>query len=131
MTALTLLVALIMGRVELLVAGVYATPNDRWDNRQIACPGMSSDEIAMGFAHRTKACGTRALICGRRCAVGFKVDSGPYGALTKKGWRVRRWLRDGESWRGSLDLRPGLAKAVGVRGVEAVTVVWLDKERTK
>lgn len=131
MTALAMIVALLMGRVELLVAGVYATPNDRYDNGQIACQGQRTDEIAMGFAHRTKACGTRALICGRRCAVGVRVDVGPFGALTKKGWRVRRRLRVGESWRGSLDLRPGLARAVGVRGVEVVTVVWLDKELTK
>jgi len=131
MTALTLLVALLTGRVELAVAGVYSMPGDRFDNGQIACQGMTGEEIRMGFAHRSKPCGTPALICGRRCALGWAVDVGPFGALTKKGWRVRRRLRAGERYRGSLDLRPDLARAVGVRGVEMVTVIWLGKEESK
>ena len=131
MTTIVLIVALLTGRVELAVAGVYGMPGDAYDNGQLACQGMSNDAIAMGFAHRSRPCGTPALICGRRCAIGHVVDKGAFGALTKKGWRVRRRLRAGETYRGSLDLRPALARAVGVRGVEVVTVVWLDKERSE
>jgi hypothetical protein len=127
---ITLLLLLLSVRAELAVAAVYAQPGDRFDNGSIACPTASAYQVQNGFAHRSKACGTPAIVCGRRCALGFVVDRGPVGVLDKNGrWHARpRGPRAGERYRGSLDLRPGLAKAAGVRGVEVVTVFWLGKE---
>jgi hypothetical protein len=128
MTALTLILALLAGRLELSTAAVYATPGDRFDDGRIACQGLTNEQVRMGLAHRERPCGSPVIVCGRRCALGFVVDRGPVGVIDGHGrWHARpRGPRPGERYRGSLDLRPDLARAAGVRGVQAVAVLWLD-----
>lgn len=122
MTALAFILALLSGRVELAVAGVYSMPGDKWDNGALACPNVTAFQVERGFAHRERPCGSTAVVCGRKCAVGFVVDRGPY--MSTAGTVERRPNRN-RPYRSSLDLRPGLARAAGVRGVEIVTVAWL------
>lgn len=111
--------------IAVLLATTYATPGDRWDNGQLACPRVTRAQIEHGVAHRSLPCGTRLLLCsGRtwRCVAAWVVDRGPYGAICGGRWRVMRRLRPGCKWRGDLDLRPGTASALGHNGKETVVV---------
>ncbi len=102
-----------------VVAGRYGEPNDRWDNGSLACPVRPSDAV-MGLAHRTKPCGARVIVCARRCAVARVVDRGPY--LTRSGKLARKPTE--EPYRGEVDLRPALARAIGWR--DRVWIRWMD-----
>ena len=75
---------------------------------------------AIGVASRSLPCGTRVQLCrlDGRCATAIVVDRGPYGALTREGWKLRAKLRPGERWRGYFDLRPPVAARLGLRGIE-------------
>lgn len=97
-------------------AGVYAQPGDRWDNGQLACPGVPSP---YGVAHRTLPCGTRVVLCYRgRCVTSLVVDSGPWGATDGKRYRTMPKLLPGWAYRGQMDIRAGTARALGFRGGE-------------
>lgn len=121
-----------------LVASTYATPGDRYDNGRLACRrrlvaryGEASWRrlLEIGAAHRTLPCGTVIRLCfRRRCSAVAVVDRGPYGQVpigcpVRAGLRGRcRWrssarLLPGYRWRGSLDVRPPLARRLGLRGV--------------
>jgi hypothetical protein len=124
MTTTLLYLLTLLSTAHLVTAATYAQPGDKWDTGHLACQHMSPAQVEHGFAHRSAPCGSVAMICAKRCAVGWVVDRGPYGALTRTGWRLRRRLRAGERYRGEVDLRVGLARAVGVRGVRGVVVIW-------
>lgn len=65
----------------------------------IACGGNS---YAMGVANRSLPCGTRVLMCFRRCVDVIVFDRGPY------------------VWPRSWDLSQQVAQAIGFSGVQTV-----------
>lgn len=116
MLALTLL-AQVLRPPQLGNAGVYGYPGDRWDNGELACPQRARH----GVAHRSLPCGTRLVICARRCVVATVQDRGPFGATDGKRYKVTTKPPPGWWYRGELDLLPETARAIGTRGG---TVVW-------
>lgn len=116
-------------------AGVYAQPGDAWDNGQLACQRVLKRQLGKswqaaaeryGVAHRSAPCGAWLVVCARRCSIAVVADRGPYGALTRHGYKVRRVLGERERYRGDFDLRVGLARAIGFRGAGAVAVAWYE-----
>lgn len=124
MSAYLLLAALLMPDVFGL-AGVYGYPGDRFDKPGTACEATLTASVgksayrkmlALGVAHRSLECGTRLTLAnGKRTTLAYVVDRGPFGITTAKGgWRAGRTLRNGEKWRGVLDLRPEVARRMGM-----------------
>lgn len=122
---LPILLAQLIAPPQLGNAGVYGYPGDRWDNGQLAC----RQRAQYGVAHRTLPCGTRVVICSKRCVVATAIDRGPFGALDERGRYVvrRHGLRRGDrGYRGALDLRPETADAIGLDGYGVV--IWKAEE---
>lgn len=99
------------------LAGTYGTPGDRWDNGELACRVSRDTADREGVAHRSLPCGTRLVICARRCGRAVVTDRGPYGATDGHRYRVQtRGPLPGWHYRGDLDLRQGVARSIGYRG---------------
>lgn len=102
--------------------------------------------LAAGVASRDLPCGTRLLLAsggpvgqgvrlagrgtgrgtdgGARVVIAYVVDRGPYGQLLPGGRYVASTrLQPGARWRGVLDLLPGVAARLGLRGLQPV-VAW-------
>ncbi len=122
---------------EIGLASRYGYPGDPYEpvGQAPACKARLTaqwgragwrDAFAKGVAHRTHPCGTKLLICRlhtSQCTEAVVVDRGPYGAIDARGrWHMRRKLRNGERWRGIVDLLPKVAKKLGIRGLEEVSL---------
>ena len=112
------------------LASRYGDPGDRYAGRTLTChrfmePRSFRAAIAQGCAHRWLPCGTRLLVGNTRtgrigaCTV---VDRGPYGAMHRGRWVIKRRARDPGTWRGVLDLLPPVASRLGLNGLEPVLV---------
>lgn len=119
--------------IQVGLASRYGYPGDKFDIvGSYACKAILIKKIGLkswdhmrenGVAHRTLPCGAKIMVChNQRCIKAYVVDRGPYGAITKKGWKLRRKLQSGERYRGVLDLLPGPSKALNIRGLNEVKI---------
>ena len=131
------------------LAGRYGYPGDRWGQPgSYACQktiiknhGTAAwkDMLSSGVAHRDIPCGTPLIVCAahtERCARVYVVDRGPFGALDKNGkWHVRKKLKEGESYRGILDMLPKPSRSIGIIGIHKISLWvlprWGIKNKTK
>lgn len=116
-------------------AAVYDQPNDRWNWGRPACQRLLRQRLGMtgwqhalkqGVAHRSLPCGTHLHLGNPRTGrwtPATVVDRGPYGQVKGRRWVARKQLQPGWRWRGIVDLRPGVAAALGITGVEPVVLV--------
>lgn len=138
MQPFVLLVSLLLPDVFGLAA-VYGYPGDALDREGppaceatlVAEHGRARFEkmLAAGVAHRQLPCGTKLrLVSASGSTSAFVVDRGPFGIQTAAGrWRAGRMLRQGERWRGVLDLRPDVARKLGfLTGIHPVAA-WVEK----
>jgi len=138
MQPLVLLVSLLLPDV-IGLAAVYGYPGDALDKEgPPACEATLVAErgragfqkmLEAGVAHRQLPCGTKLrLVSLTGSTSAFVVDRGPFGIRTATGrWRAGRTLRQGEQWRGVLDLRPPVARNLGfMTGLHPVAA-WVEK----
>ncbi len=110
-------------------ATIFGYPGDKWAGGDALALKRPVNPTDMGIAHRTWPLGTTVMVYNPRTklfAVGTVIDRGPYGAMHKGKWVLKRKRRDPGKWRGCVDLTPALAKAVQHNGYEKVRVWRLD-----
>lgn len=120
------------------LASVFGYPGDRWAGGSLRCHRHLSSAAfkrakAEGCAHRTLPCGARLLVqdlrTGRQatCAV---IDRGPYGAMHRGRWVLKRRTSDPGRWRGVADLLPPVARRLGLNGLDLVLLRVLSTNRS-
>lgn len=134
-----LLLAVLL-RIQIGLASRFLPPGhgDPYSGRSLRChryPRMFGGRrpyeasVAAGCAHRTLPCGNRLLVWDLRTRRGttcIVVDRGPYGArLPGGGWTVKRRPQDPGRWLGVVDLLPGPAAELQLRGKHPVAVIPL------
>lgn len=105
-------------------AGIYGFPGDKYaGGPQTACSKEPLDPQTIGVAHRWLPCGTKVLLLNprtRRSVVARVIDHGPYGAIHKGRWVLKRRVEDPGIWRGCIDMTPATAKAIRHSGMEQI-----------
>lgn len=116
------------------IASWYDWPRDPLSGHSLMCHRYLKAEAfqkakAQGCAHRTLPCGTQLLVTNVKnglshtCTV---VDRGPYGAMHKGRWVIKRRATDQGEWRGIIDLSLSVASAIRLPGMGPVLVQVLS-----
>lgn len=126
---LSLILALLGGNLnaksEICSSTIFGQPGDKWaggDALYLRRPVNRHDE---GIAHRTLPLGSRVVVRNLRTqqsAIATVIDRGPYGAVHKGKWVLKKRSRHPGKWRGCADLTPATAQAIGHNGRERVEV---------
>lgn len=134
MGTLTCLSAL-LATVQFGVASRYGEPGDRLAGGVASCryrmdrPSFRR-AVSQGCAHRWLPCGTQIVLRNPqngRSASCTVVDRGPYGAMYRGRWVIKRRERDPGTWRGVLDLLPPVANRLGVDGRQPLLIHVVKK----
>ena len=117
-----------LATVQFGLASRYGDPGDNLAGRTLSCHRSMAGPtfrraVSQGCAHRWLPCGTRLLIqnaANGRIGICTVVDRGPYGAMHRGRWVIKRRERDPGTWRGVLDLLPPVADRLGVDGIHLI-----------
>lgn len=119
------------------MASQYDWPRDPHSGRSLSChrslrPAAFRQAAAEGCAHRWLPCGTRLLVqdlrTGRAAACTV-VDRGPYGAMHRGRWVLKRTAREPGRWRGILDVLTPVARRLRLQGLDPI-MMWVVPPRT-
>ena len=109
---------------------IFGYHGDKWAGGNALYLKRPIEDDDVGIAHRGFPMGAVIAIENLRTgqmAVGMVVDRGPYGALHKGKWVLKRKKKNRGKWRGCADLTPAMAEAIGHDGFERVRVWRLRK----
>lgn len=111
-------------------ASTFGQPGDRWAGGRMRCQRLMSPAayrraLPYGVAHRRYPCGTELAIYDARTgrsSRGVVLDAGPWGAIHRGRWRIKRSEREPGRWRGVLDVLPPVARRLGLTGLDPVVL---------
>lgn len=120
------------GDPETCVSTIFGTPGDKHagGNALLLDRPVNGDDV--GIAHRTLPLGSVVLVHNMRTnksALGVVLDRGPYGAMHKGRWYVKKRRSDPGKWRGCADNTPAMADKIGHDGWDRVSIYVLYKEK--
>ena len=133
MDLLTLLAALLFNSPpsQSCNASIFGWEDDELKGGEAVCLHRELGPDDVGIAHRDLPCGTRVRLTNPRngrVIVAKVVDHGPYGAIWKGKWRIKRKESDAGEWRGCVDLTKKTARLLGHNGFEPVTLTVVTKD---
>lgn len=109
-------------------AAVYGHVGDRHAGGPLACTGQRLRPRDLVCAHRTLPCGTAVIVRSertQRVATCLVLDRGPYGAQLPGGkFVIKTRAEQRGTWRGVVDLSPGVAEMLGVHDTEPVMLIY-------
>lgn len=122
----------LLGTAQLTTDRGYATrfggDDDMLVGGHMACTRKAMGNTDRICAHRTLPCGTVVMVQNLRTkqmATCVVADRGPYGATLPNGEIILKLKAEEEgTWRGLIDLSPPVARDIGLRGRELVTLVY-------
>lgn len=134
MSSLILFFAIMFGgEGEIGKASTFSIYGDKYNppNQPLACEPRIirargkiywAKILNKGIAHRTLPCGSKVRIYHIHrgkiiSADAYVVDRGPYGVQIKNKWYLRKKLRNGEKYRGIVDVLYPLAKKLKLNGM--------------
>jgi len=121
-------------KVETCKSTIFAQPNDRYAGGKSRYLGREVRPTDVGIAHRTLPLGATVFAWSprtKKLGVGVVLDRGPYGAMYKKKWRIKKRPKGKGKWRGCADFTPGLARKIRHNGFEDIVLVSFTKRRKK
>ncbi len=110
------------------MASRFGDPGDRWAGGRLRCQRLMSPRafrraLPYGVAHRTLPCGAELRIYDLRTGRASRavvLDAGPWGAIHRGRWRVKRTEQEPGRWRGILDTLPPVAARLRLTGLDPV-----------
>ena len=130
MEILLLLMTLFSGHGEYCQSGVFGYKGDTMTGGVSPCIDRKVLPNDVGIAHRTLPCGTKVLLYvprNKQVITTKVVDRGPYGAISKNRWVLKRKASDEGKWRGCVDIMHDTAQSLKHNGFEMVYVVPVPK----
>jgi len=117
-------------------AAVFGYEEDALAGGPLACTGKQLKKGQLACAHRTLPCGTKLLVQNlstHRMATCQVLDRGPFGAQLPGGrFVIKRNVRQRGTWRGILDVSPGVAAKLGMHhSVANVRLLYLKRKSTR
>ena len=110
-------------------ASVFAQPGDKYAGGASRWLKREVHHTDSGIAHRSYPLGSwveiRNLRTGRMVETQV-IDRGPYGAMHKGRWIIKKRPSDPGRWRGCADLTPPVAKKIGHNGFERISIVRIS-----
>jgi hypothetical protein len=131
LAAIKVFLALLL-RGQICTSTVFGYEDDPQKGGKAYCIHRNLRPDDVGVAHRTLPCGTQLAIYNPRTGkmtTAVVVDRGPYGAVHKGEWVLKRTRRDPGRWRGCLDLTEGAARLLGHNGYEKVVYALLEDSK--
>lgn len=104
-------------------ASNFGWHSDAMRGGDAACIHREIRPTDIGVASRDLPCGSRIVITNIRTGLSTNaivIDHGPYGAVYKGRWVLKRRETDRGEWRGILDLSLGAARRIQHNGFEPV-----------
>lgn len=121
----TFLAMLLNTSPEMCNASIFGWEDDELKGGEAICLHRELGPDDVGIAHRDLPCGTRVTLQNPRTGksiVAKVLDHGPYGAIFRGHWVIKRRSSDKGIWRGCVDLTRKAAKLLGHNGFEPVTI---------
>lgn len=113
---------------EICSSTIFGQPGDKWAGGDALYLGRPVNRHDEGIAHRTLPLGSRVLVRNLRTGkstYATVIDRGPYGAIYRGKWVLKKRARHPGTWRGCADLTPRTAQNIGHNGREQVAVTPL------
>jgi len=117
-----------MIHVAICIATIFGQAGDQHVGGKALALGRRVDpDNDYGIAHRTLPLGSIVTITNPRTGLAVRtevIDRGPYGAIYRGNWVLKRNAIAKGKWRGCVDLTPLTAEAIGHNGYEPVKLTW-------
>ena len=91
------------GGGEVCIASVFASKGDKWAGGVAPYLKRKVRPSDWGVAHRTLPLGSKVKVINlrtKRSTIARVIDRGPYGAIYRGKWRVKKRKTDPGVWRG-------------------------------
>jgi hypothetical protein len=124
-----LLISLVPGNArfhERCISTVFGYRGDEWvGGKALFLKRRADPERDIGIAHRRLRLGSWVYVKHLRTKKVVRaqvIDRGPYGAMHRGRWVLKRRRSDPGKWRGCADLTPLAAKMIGHDGWDRVAI---------
>jgi hypothetical protein len=113
---------------EICSSTIFGQPGDKWAGGNALYLRRPVNRHDEGIAHRTLPIGSRVLVRNIRtgkASTATVIDRGPYGAIHRGKWVLKKRAHHKGRWRGCADLTPRTARLIEHNGREQVAVTPL------